>query len=163
MRFNKVWATNYINNQLQENNIKIKKWRKTDSGIAFINERLIEIPEPTTLNRFLICLHEITHITRSEVHRGMKVYEYEYDCEMTVINKARELGLDTKDYEHRARGYITYCFAKAFNRNLNLEKANKEITDWLGINLKKWQKYDRAYMVSKNNWKVWEVKLIKFD
>ena len=161
MEFNTEWAKDYIDRELRFYNIKVIKWRATDSGIAFIKERLVEIPQPTTLNRFLICLHEITHIARAEVHRGMKTYEYEYDCETYVIQKAKHLGFDTTDYEHRAKGYITYCFAKAFNRNLNLEKANKEITDWLGINLKKWKKYDRAYMISKDSWRKWSVKLYK--
>ena len=162
MKFNSVWAKNYINDELRFYGIQVRKWRKGDCGVAFIKERIVEIPEPTTLNRFLICLHEVTHISRSDIHKGMKVYEYEYDCEMTVIKKAKELGFNTKDYEHRAKGYITYCFAKAFNRNLNLDRANRVVTDWLGIDLKKWDKYDRAYMTCKNAWKDWEVKLIKF-
>jgi len=162
MKFNSVWAKNYINDELRFYGIQVRKWRKGDCGVAFIKERIVEIPEPTTLNRFLICLHEVTHISRSDIHKGMKVYEYEYDCEMTVIKKAKELGFNTKDYEHRAKGYITYCFAKAFNRNLNLDRANRVVTDWLGIDLKKWDKYDRAYMTCKNSWKDWEVKLIKF-
>jgi hypothetical protein len=82
---------------------------------------------------------------------------------MTVINLAKQLGFNTKDYEHRAKGYITYCFAKAFNRNLNLDKANREVTDWLDIDLKKWDKYDRAFLTAKDNWKVWKVKLVKFE
>jgi len=162
MIFNTEWAKQFVDAELRFYGIQVRKWRKGDCGVAFIKERLVEIPEPTTLNRFFICLHEITHIARAEVHKGMKVYEYEYDCEMTVINKAKKLGFDTSDYEHRAKGYVTYCFAKAFNRNLNLEKANKEITDWLGINLKKWNKYDRAFLTSKNNWKDWELKLVNF-
>jgi hypothetical protein len=162
MEFNTKWAKEYLNAELRFYNIKVSKWRTTDSGIAFIKERLVEIPEPTTLNRFLICLHEITHISRSEVHKGMKVYEYEYDCEISVINKAKQLGFDTSDYEHRAKGYVTYCFAKAFNRNLNIDKANREVTDWAGIDLIEWDKYDRAYMISKNSWKYWEVKLYKY-
>jgi hypothetical protein len=162
MEFNSVWAKNYINDELRFYGIQVRKWRKGDCGVAFIQERIVEIPEPTTLNRFLICLHEITHISRADIHKGMKVYEYEYDCEMTVIKKAKELGFNTKDYEHRAKGYITYCFSKAFNRNLNLDRANRVVTDWLGIDLKKWDKYDRAYMTCKNAWKDWEVKLIKF-
>jgi hypothetical protein len=163
MKFNSEWAKQYVDTELRFYGISVRKWRKGDCGVAFIKERIVEIPEPTTLNRFLICLHEITHIARAEVHKGMKVYEYEYDCEMTVINKAKQLGFDTTDYEHRAKGYITYCFAKAFNRNLNLEKANREVTDWLGINLKKWDKYDRAFLTAKNNWKEWSVKLVRFD
>ena len=161
MIFNNEWAKQYVYNELRFYNISVRKWRKGDCGVAFIKERLVEIPEPTTLNRFLICLHEITHIARAEVHKGMKVYEY--DCEMTVINKAKQLGFDTTDYEHRAKGYVTYCFAKAFNRNLNLDKANKQVTDWLGINLKKWDKYDRAFLTCKDSWKVWKVKLVKFE
>jgi len=162
MEFNSVWAKNYINEELRFYDIEVKKWRKNDSGLAYLEQRMVEIPEPTTLNRFLICLHEIFHIVRYEIHKSMKVYEYEYDCEMCVIKKAKKLGFDTKDYEHRAKGYITYCFAKAFNRNLNLNKANREITDWLGINLKKWNKFDRAIMTSNNYWKEWDVKLYKF-
>ena len=133
MKFNSEWAKQYVDTELRFHGISVRKWRKGDCGVAFIKERLVEIPEPTTLNRFLICLHEITHIARSEVHKGMKVYEYEYDCEITVINKAKQLGFGTKDYEHRAKGYVTYCFAKAFNRNLNLDKANKVVTDWVTI------------------------------
>jgi len=162
MEFNSEWAKKYVDDELRFYGIQVRKWRKGDCGVAFIKEKLVEIPDPTTLNRFLICLHEITHIARAEVHKGMKVYEYEYDCEITVINKAKKLGFDAKDYEHRAKGYITYCFAKAFNRNLNLDKANREITDWLDIDLKKWDKYDRAQLTSKNDWKDWSVKLYKF-
>ena len=162
MEFDYTWAKEYIDAELRFYNISVKKWNISDCGIAYIKERIVCIPQPTTLNRFLICLHEIAHISRAEVHRGMKVYEYEYDCEMTVINKAKQLGFDTSDYEHRAKGYVTYCFAKAFNRNLNLDKSNKEIVKWAGINLKKWSKYDRAYMISKNSWKEWNIKLVKF-
>ena len=163
MEFNSEWAKKYIDAELRFYDIKVDDWRKTDCGVAFIKERTVKIPYPNTLNRFLICLHEITHIARAEVHKGMKVYEYEYDCEITVIEKAKKLGFDTTDYEHRAKGYVTYCFAKAFNRNLRLDKANKEITEWLGINLKKWDKYDRAFVTSKNSWKDWSVKLYSFE
>jgi hypothetical protein len=161
MEFNQVWAKKYIDAELSFYGIKVRKWRKGDCGVAFIKERLVEIPEPTTLNRFLICLHEIFHISRSDLHKTMKVYEYEFDCEINTIEKAKKLGLDTTDYEHRAKGYVTYCFAKAFNRNLNLDKANKVVTDWAGIDLKEWDKYDRAYMTCKKDWQEWEVKLYK--
>ena len=162
MEFNQVWAKKYIDAELRFYDIKVRKWRKGDCGVAFIKERLVEIPEPTTLNRFLICLHEIFHISRADLHKTMKVYEYEFDCEINTIEKAKKLGLDTTDYEHRAKGYVTYCFAKAFNRNLNLDKANKVVTDWAGIDLKEWDKYDRAYMACKKDWQEWSVKLHKY-
>jgi hypothetical protein len=157
MKFDKVWAKKYIATQLNFHDIKVIEWNKSDCGIAFVENRTIKIPEPTTINRFLICLHEISHIIRSPFHTSMRVYEYEYDCEMYAIQQALELGLDIEDYEHRAKGYVMYCVCRAFNRGLNLDKANYEILDWLGIDIDEWNKWDRAYIITKKEWKKWKL------
>jgi len=157
MKFKIDWARDFIKKELNFYNIEVIQWNVGDCGIAFIETRQVKIPDPTTINRFLICLHEIGHIARASVHKTMKVYEYEYDCEMYAIQRALKLNLDIEDYEHRARGYITYCFCKAFNRNLNLDKANTEIIDWLGIDISEWSRWDRAFVIAKKNWKKWKV------
>ncbi len=162
MKFEIDWARDYVNNQLKFYNIEVIGWNKGDCGIAFIQTRQVRIPDPTTINRFLICLHEVAHIARASLHKSMKVYEYEYDCEMYAIEQGLRLGLDIEDYEHRARGYVTHCFCKAFNRNLNLDKVNHEIIDWLGVDIEQWDKWDRAYVTSKSNWKKWKVNFYKF-
>jgi hypothetical protein len=157
MKFDVEWARNFIKKELNFHSIEVIGWNKADCGIAFIETRQVRIPDPTTINRFLICLHEICHISRQSIHKSMKVYEYEYDCEMYAIRVGLGLGLDIQDYEHRAKGYVTYCFCKAFNRNLRLDKANIEIIDWLGVDVDEWDKWDRAYVVAKSGWKKWKV------
>jgi hypothetical protein len=157
MKFNPDWATRYVNEQLALHNIEVISWSKGDCGIAYIQTRQIKIPQPTTINRFLICLHEICHITRQSQHKTMKVYEYEWDCEMWAMQQAMNLRLDIEDYEHRARGWIMHCLCKAYNRGLNLDRANQEILDWLGVDINKWKKWDRAYVIAKTGWKKWKV------
>lgn len=159
MKFDPIWADKYIKKELNFYNIQIKEFSVSDCGLAWPELRQVKIPQPTTLNRFLICMHEIFHIARFSAHKSMKVYEYEYDCEMWTLMKAKKLGFDTKEYEHRAKGYVMYCFAKAFNRGLNLDKANKDILNWLGIDIDVWKNHQRAVVRSKKNWDDWSVKL----
>ena len=157
MKFDPIWANKYIKKELDFYNIKVVAWSSSDCGLAWPEKREVKIPTPTTLNRFLICLHEIFHVSRFSLHNGMKVYEYEFDCELWTIQKAKTLGFDVEDYEHRARGYITYCLARAYNRGLNLRKANKKIIDWLGVDIDTWEKNPRITLVARNNWKKWYV------
>ena len=163
MIFDIDWARKYVKKELKFYNIEVYAWSKSDCGLAFVETRKIKIPDPTTINRFLICLHEIAHISRASLHKSMKVYEYEYDCETYAIARGIQLGLDVTDYEEKAKGYVTSCFSKAFNRGLNLDKVNSEIVDWLGLDLDEWDKWDRAYVVApKQDWTNWEVKFFKF-
>jgi hypothetical protein len=40
MKFNSDWAKQFVDAELRFYNISIKKWRKSDCGVAFIKERL---------------------------------------------------------------------------------------------------------------------------
>jgi len=163
MKFDSVWAEKYILNELSFYNIKVVEWCDSDSGLAWCVEREVKIPKPTTQNRFMICLHEIFHIVRFSAHKGMKVYEYEFDCEMWAIHKAKTLGIKTKQYEKAAKGYVAYCFSRAFNRGLNLRNANPSIINWLGIDIQDWENYDRAFVTTQQGWKDWKINLINFE
>jgi len=157
MKFDPIWADKYIKKELNFYNIRVVEWSVTDCGLAWPEKREVKIPAPTTLNRFMICLHEIFHISRFSAHKGLKVYEYEFDCEMWTIQKAKKLGFNTDDYEYRAKGYVTYCLARAYNRGLNLRKANPSILEWLGVDIDIWEKHPRITITSKKNWKKWSV------
>ena len=119
-----------------------------------------QIPKPKTVNKFIICLHEICHIVKLSEHNRMNVYEYEYDCEMWAMNKAKQFGLDTNEYESRARGYVTSCLARGFNRGLNLDRVDEKILDWLNVDINQWKKYSNIKVVGKPYWEEWEVILM---
>ena len=160
MKFDSIWAEKYILNELSFYNINVIEWSDSDSGLAWCSERLVKIPKPTTQNRFMICLHEIFHIARFSAHKRLKVYEYEFDCEMWTIFKAKTLGLKTKEYEQGAKGYVAYCLSRAYNRGLDLKKVNQNIIKWLGIDVNNWESYDRVYVTTNQSWKDWKINLI---
>ena len=157
MEFNYYWAKKYINAELKLNKVKVREWIDEECGLAWVELREIQIPKPTTINKFIICLHEICHIVRSNEHNKMSVYEFEYDCEMWAIKKAKQFGLDTKEYESRAKGYVTSCLARGYNRGLNLDRVDKKIIDWLMVDISKWKQYSNIKVFGKPYWEEWEV------
>jgi len=157
MEFNYYWAKKYIDSELRLHKIKVREWTNEECGLAWVSTNEIKVPKPETINKFIICLHEICHISRYKEHNSMSVYEYEYDCEMWAINKAKQFGLDTSDYEFRAKGYVTSCLARGYNRGLNIDNANKIILDWLGINVKKWKASSNVKVVGKPFWDEWRI------
>jgi len=160
MEFNYCWAKKYIDAELKLNNVNVREWIDEECGLAWVETREIQIPKPKTVNKFIICLHEICHIVKLSEHNRMNVYEYEYDCEMWSMNKAKQFGLDTNEYESRARGYVTSCLARGYNRGLNLDRVDKKIIDWLNVDISKWKQYSNVKVVGKPYWEEWEVILM---
>ena len=124
-----------INKLLRFYNITVVQWSKSACGWARKSNRTIKIPPPTTIENFLICLHEIRHITQP----GGPNYVMEYDAERWAIDYAQKLGFDTKSYERRAKMYVLKNIAKGINRGLRVHRVKPEILNWLPIDITEWE------------------------
>lgn len=125
-----------VNQLLKKHKIKVKKWSTSSCGRAYFQTRMVKIPNPTDVDRFCVCLHEIEHILHGK--KG-KSYEQEYACEMFAINTAKQHGFNVTGYQERARRYIIMCIAKAHCRGLNVGNIDHQIKHFCNINFNTWQ------------------------
>ncbi len=138
MKFDKQFATSYINKLLTKHKIEAYKWSATSSGHALVKKRKIKIPAPTNIDRFAVCLHEIFHVIG---RKGSKSFEKEFYCDMYARNILIELGYETEAWDKRTKWHILSRIAMAHNRGLHHNKINSEIrlffkeidfTKWVG-------------------------------
>lgn len=148
MKFDKELANKYFNDLLKKYKIKVCGYSVTSSGWANIKKKEIKIPQPTNLDRFGVCLHEIKHIIDGD--RG-KRYEQEFYCDLFALDIFKELGYETEKWEQRMRWHSLSRIAMAINRGLNIRNINEEIISFFNeVNFSTW--YGRKVFVrhSKN-------------
>src|SRR5581483_12517898 len=143
--FNQGKAFDYINNLLLEKKIKAIFTNKK-SGQAFHYSQntipVIEIPNPNSIEKFGIALHEIGHIVLghcetisgdAEFSWSLQVdvrpqYIKEYEAEQFAINHLKSQKLNIKRYETGAKIYVLDHILKCQDIN---SKLPIEITQWL--------------------------------
>lgn len=112
----------------------IDKQRKTATGEAWANERLIHIPAcMNTPQKFIVGLHEIGHIKFAG-----KSYKYdylmEYDAEIYAITLAQSFGFIKKRsldaYIRRAKSYILSYITRDL-KIIGIENIPLEIIQWI--------------------------------
>ncbi len=137
MKFDKVFAEQYINNLLQEHNITVRKWSAGSCGVAWWKTRDVKIPHPTSVDRFAVCLHEIKHIIDGDKGRR---FVQEFNCDMYALTILKELGYPTKKWIIRMKWHTLSRIAMAHNRGLALDKIPKSIRKFFKeIDFSKWQ------------------------
>lgn len=126
----------WIREQLSQTNCAVRKWIEWDPDLdmyeAFYDARQVTIPIPVCDWSFLVCLHEIGHIST-----GDRVYSYlaEYNAETWAMRRAQQrYGVWNDDYLHDSKAYvldhliqnIVYC-------NLKVDKVRPHVLDWLEV------------------------------
>jgi len=130
---------NIINSLIKENNIEIKRIRKTNSGRAFFKSRQIEIPEPTNIDKFLTCLHEIGHIVNDKSSNPLWKSEFIATKFANDYCKKYNIKIPEKSERH-IKIYVKSCICKGLVRNLNIDNVDDEILTYAQIDKKYWKK-----------------------
>ena len=133
--FDREKAEKHLKQLLKKYNIKVRKYRVSASGRAYPSISEVEIPKPTDVERFCVCMHEIKHVI--DGFWG-KLYQREYFCEMFAITEAKKLGFDVTDYTERARRYVIVNVAKGYCRGLNLKNIEKDVVDFCKVDFSQW-------------------------
>jgi hypothetical protein len=124
MDFDKNFAEKYIKDLLKKYKIKVYKYSVGSSGKAKYKERMVKIPEPTNVDRFGVCLHEVKHIL--DGGRG-RSFEKEFKCDMYALEIIMGLGYDSNEWEKRMRWHTLSRIAMAHNRGLRHDRINQDI------------------------------------
>ena len=129
-----------INDLLKQNDIKLKKWRTTDTGVAYPKSREIEIPKPISIRRFCTCLHEIEHIINPKAQRPHPAYLKEYiACTQSEL-KCKEYGFEIPIKElKRNTNYVKMVICKGLVRHGDINKIPTHILAYANINKVEWE------------------------
>jgi hypothetical protein len=113
---------------LVEFNVTIGKARASLSGRAFVEQRVIDAPWPTTSRkRLYIVAHEIGHIARDHVGRRLPAYIREYQAEVFAHDLLRRDGIAVpRAMTERAKRYVARKAERA-------RQIDPNIALWAGI------------------------------
>ena len=161
-------GTKIINWYIKKYRIKVIEWSKSSCGYAWFDRdkdgfHIMKIPKPTTSDRFGVCLHEIKHILDGD--SGTR-YLQEFRCDKFALDKLKEMGLDTTDWEKRMKWHVLSRVAMSTNRGHkdvnNLIKQfypTVNFEEWYGKKVFVW--IDSPKGVGIKNPKFWD--FIKID
>lgn len=127
MSYNKEIAEGHLNELLTKYSIKVAKYSKSSCGWADWKKREVKIPDPTDVDRFCVCLHEVKHIIDGDL--GYR-FEQEFACDLYALREAEKLGFDTTDWKIRMRWHSLSRIAMATNRRLPVSKIPSHIKEY---------------------------------
>jgi hypothetical protein len=105
----------------QRHGIRIE-WHEKESGRAYVEQKLVKIPFPRNVNRFLIGTHELGHCIREATYKKLGRAKAEYLAETFAIQTAKDCGIDKshptyfQQYCELARRYVIAAIARDHNR-----------------------------------------------
>jgi len=108
---------------LSEYNITIKTVRKSMSGVAYIEDRVISAPAPKSPISFAVFAHEVGHIANGNIKprwlEELRAWEFS-------LSQFKRFGMAiSKEVRQEFRWSMTYALAKALNRGM--QKLPKEL------------------------------------
>ena len=111
--------------------VSLRKERASLTGCAWVRDRAVEAPWPsTTRKRLYILAHEIGHVALRHTRR-LPRYVEEYEAEQFAHALMRETGVAVpRSMTLRAKRYVSRKIAQAHIRGLN--KLDKKIAEWAG-------------------------------
>lgn len=125
---------------LKTRNIKVERWVEEDGGgWAYITDRKVIIPRPTSIVGFARCWHEIGHFDLNHTNKKRRYIE-EYEAETFAIDKLKHYGVDTKSYTRIAKRYVMHQLQNSFKRGHTIDKVPVEIIKWYGKNFNQYKK-----------------------
>ena len=124
----------YVREQLDLVGVRVRKWMPWDPDSyryeAFRETRQVLLPIPIDSWSFMVCLHEIGHISMGE-----RVFSYldEYVAEQWAIKRAKQAyGIVDLDYEKDARRYVwMHIIQNRLFYNLQTNKIKPYVLDWI--------------------------------
>jgi hypothetical protein len=104
------------NQLLEQYNITVKTVRKSLSGIAFIEDKVISAPRPNQPLKFAIFAHEVGHIVNGHISPRWleELSAWEFSIEQFKIFNFRI----PKQVKSRMNYSLSFALAKALNRNM---------------------------------------------
>jgi hypothetical protein len=150
-----------VENELSQHKIKVVKWSKSSCGLAW--KTTIKIPEPVDFDTLGVCFHEIGHVVLEHWKKEKPRYVEEYEAEQFAIQKLRDYGFYNKQYEYRAIGYVLSKIAQARNRGHNMKKLPKEIVQWTGLQVNKWNKAKKVFVPIYNYKRKGDIKVYLYE
>jgi hypothetical protein len=118
---------------IRKHKIHVKKWYKSlnaASYTVFQGSRTVMLPVPKNRTSFLVCLHEIGHISEGSYPIS---YINEYVAEIFAITEGKKWDAETDAYEFKAKQYVLAHLVKDWNTG-RIKSVRKEIREWLDIN-----------------------------
>lgn len=127
-----------IDTFLLENNIKAKFIKDENYGRAYINKRMVEIPNPTNIYKFTTGIHEICHILENTI--DISTSYNEYIAIQRTRKEFKKLGLVyTKLDNFRDINEMLYSLAfDLSNKEIPLHKISKNVIEFINIDVKLW-------------------------
>lgn len=101
---------------LNEYGISIKTVRKSMSGVAYIEDRVISCPAPKSPLSFAIFAHEVGHIANGSIKprwlEELKAWQFSIAC-------FKKFGLSIpREVRQRMKYSLSFALAKALNRDM---------------------------------------------
>ena len=104
------------NQLLEQYGITVKTIRRTMSGSAYLEDKVISAPAPKQALSFAIFAHEVGHIANGEISprwlEELRAWQFSLDCfrqfDLTIPRKVRQ----------RMKYSVAFALAKALNRNM---------------------------------------------
>jgi len=142
---------------LREHNVTVRKWRKTNSGIAYNGCREIECPHPRDVTRLAVVAHEIGHHVLGHTEtKWATVPRWKEELDAWMWSNQALLGIGIKpDYEQVTQS-LRYCFRKAVKRGML--HIPEELRPYLSRTLIEWAEDEmqpKPYGVAKDDTVVW--------
>jgi len=145
------------NQLLEQYGIKIKTVRKSMSGVAYIEDRVVSCPAPERALSFAILAHEVGHIVNG--HLRPRWLEELRAWQFSLVY-FKEFGFAIpREVKWRMKYNLTFALAKALNRNMKaipqeLKQYKKYLSPITYI-------YGDGRRANKHHADYWKVKHIK--
>lgn len=124
----------WVREQLAETNCSVKKWIEWNPELdvyeAFYDTRQVIIPIPICDWSFLVCLHEIGHIST-----GDRRYSYlaEYNAEVWAMRRAQQrYAIGSEEYLRDSKIYVySHLVQNILYSGLAVDKIKHHVLYWL--------------------------------
>lgn len=128
----------FVREQLAETRAYVRRWVDWDADLdiyeAFYHSRQVIIPIPVCDWSFLVCLHEIGHLSV-----GDRIHSYlaEYNAEKWAINRAQQrYGVFCEDYVDDSRRYVyKHLVQNILYYDLKPKHVKPYVLDWLELSI----------------------------
>ena len=135
-----------------EYRIKVKRWRTSNSGWAYLDEWEMEIPKPISLSKFITCAHEIGHLVKDKHSHTLWKSEYIATKYAFDLCNLHNIVIPEKELKNNLN-YLTCCIADDIRlNNVDLKSIDKHVLQFARIDVKTWrQKIRNGYLPDVNS------------
>lgn len=130
-----------------EYNIRVKRWRNTNSGWAYFTEWEVEIPKPITLAKFITCAHEIGHLVKDKASNP--IWKSEYIATKFAFDVCEKNNIIVPENERLNNlNYLLSCISEdLIENNVNFKTIDKHVIEYANIDVKLWKsKIKKGYL-----------------